>query len=84
MFAQWTPGKVTSRWIDIYSKDHNDTEANRLKWFRECICAVDALQLEDAVAMPYKIGCGLAGGNWQEYQKILDNASTNIVLYKYE
>jgi hypothetical protein len=34
--------------------------------------------------MPYKIGCGLAGGNWEIYKKMLEECSTKIVLYSIE
>lgn len=38
------------------------------------------------IAMPYKIGCGLAGGNWDNIYKIIEEelADFNVTLYKLE
>lgn len=65
-----------------------DTQEDRLQYFE--------LALEDfarqipptaSVAFPYKIGCGLAGGDWKKYSSILEKwAKTHpymkIALYK--
>ena len=32
--------------------------------------------------MPYGIGCGLAGGKWCEYKKMIEECKTKIVIYK--
>ena len=80
MFAQWTPSKVGA-YNRYYPKTYTDTTHNRQRWFRECLEALDALGL-DRVAMPYKIGCGLAGGFWPDYETMLNKAKTNIVLYR--
>jgi len=63
MMAQYYPGE--SRW--------EDTRANRLKWFQECLNQISELEnIEKAsIAFPYGIGCGLAGGNWQDYETLL-------------
>jgi NCAIR mutase (PurE)-related protein len=34
------------------------------------------------VAIPYGIGCGLAGGVWSDYEKMLNNCSTQVVIYR--
>ena len=38
------------------------------------------------IAMPYKIGCGLAGGNWDNIYKIIEEelADFDVKLYKLE
>jgi len=36
----------------------------------------------DVVGFPYGIGCGLAGGNWDDYYKILDESKLKIILFK--
>lgn len=80
MFAQWAPGRpgaFTAR----YNKAYDDTPANRHIWFRECLERIDALGIEE-IAMPYLIGCGLAGGHWPTYEATLSAAKTNIVLYR--
>ncbi|XP_064114804.1 uncharacterized protein LOC135221013 isoform X2 [Macrobrachium nipponense] len=46
----------------------SDTQENRIRWFRECLGKlVSELPKMDVkrVIFPYKIGCGLAGGNWE-------------------
>lgn len=80
MFAQWTPGKP-GQYMPYYPGTYADTKENRREWFARCIRALDGLGL-DRVAMPYGIGCGLAGGKWPEYEAILNAARTKIVLYQ--
>ena len=82
MMGQWLPGKPGS-YKDYYPKTYVDTKKKREEWFAECIDALDTLNY-DMVAMPYKIGCGLAGGNWKKYKEMLENSITKIVLYKIE
>lgn len=67
MFAQYAPGK---------SKNED-----RLLYFKKCLDAIDNMGFNE-VAMPYMIGCGLAGGNWDEYKKLLNECKTDIVIYK--
>lgn len=84
MFGQVLPGKpnsFTRYYKHIILKDDPD---DRVNYFKMCIKELDTLKLNCQVAMPYKIGCGLAGGNWEIYKKILEECETNIVLYKYE
>jgi O-acetyl-ADP-ribose deacetylase (regulator of RNase III) len=82
LFAQWTPGKCGS-FQKFYPDLYTDTRENREMWFKMCLDEIDKLGL-DEIAMPYLIGCGLAGGNWTKYEEILNEAKTNIVLYKLE
>jgi hypothetical protein len=63
--AQWDYGRGTRR-IPIYA----DTPPQREKWFQECLQALGALTYE-TLAFPYKIGCGLAGGQWTHYQPLI-------------
>ena len=79
LFAQWAPGKCGD-YARYYPKTYNDTKDNRLIWFKECMTKIDELNL-DEITMPYKIGCGLAGGDWKTYSHILQEAKTKIVLY---
>lgn len=79
LFAQWAPGKCGD-YARYYPKTYNDTKENRLAWFKECLAKIDELNLNE-IAMPYKIGCGLAGGDWKTYEQILETAKTKIILY---
>jgi O-acetyl-ADP-ribose deacetylase (regulator of RNase III) len=65
MFAQYHPGKA--EYI-------NDSPVKRLTWFRECLELVGKLvRDESSIAFPYKIGCNLAGGNWPDYLKTIED-----------
>jgi O-acetyl-ADP-ribose deacetylase (regulator of RNase III) len=79
LFAQWAPGK-SGDYAGYYPKTYNDTIENRLSWFKECMTQIDKLNL-DEITMPFKIGCGLAGGDWKIYEQILHEAKTYIILY---
>ncbi len=61
MYAQYYPGK---------SKYSNDIKALRLQWFKNCLNIIASSGIK-FVAMPYNIGCGAAGGNWEEYYNAL-------------
>lgn len=72
MFAQFCPGIPKS----LY-----DSANNRVKWFEQCIDTIIQSNFTD-IAMPFGIGCGLAGGDWNTYYKILQNCKLNVTLYK--
>ncbi len=64
LFAQLQPGTPTVI----------DSEAHRLAWFKECLCKMLLLACEKKyvrIAMPLRIGCGLAGGNVAQYETML-------------
>lgn len=77
MFAQVNPGKPTNK------DDLRDGEQVRKTYFIECMKRINELNPE-SVAMPWGIGCGLAGGDWDFYKKVIDKFSErfSIVLYK--
>ena len=82
LMAQWTPGKLGSS-NRYYPKTYQDTRVNREQWFQDCLDAIDDyVRPPDTVAMPYLIGCGLAGGKWETYQKMLEKCKTKIKLYR--
>ena len=78
--AQWCPGKPYV-YKKYYSSKYDDTYINRKKWFQECLDILDKKKY-DTVAMPYGIGCGLAGGKWVEYKKMIEECKTKIIIYK--
>lgn len=73
MLAQVRPGKAS----------RDDSKKMRLKYFSECLDKMAKLNLPE-IAFPYLIGCGLAGGNWLEYEKLLCDFTrhTPIVVVK--
>ena len=77
MFAQFNPGKP-------YKEDDlKDGYQARKKYFIDCMKLISDLKPE-SVAMPMFVGCGLAGGSWDFYKKVIDKFAENysIVLYK--
>ena len=88
MFAQYCPGK-NGRYAGVYGlPDLNkssicDNKKDRLKWFKECLEEIEKQEIT-RVAMPYLIGCGLAGGHWPDYRKALEESPLEIILYKFE
>lgn len=53
-------------------KQHDTYEA-RLKWFRECLVQILYIKNLESIAFPYKIGCGLAGGDWSKYLGMIED-----------
>ncbi len=82
LFAQWAPGKPGA-YSQYYPSYHIDNAINRLKWFQKGLKLLDDdPNIDSPVAVPYNIGCGLAGGNWDHYRKALEDAETSFVIYK--
>jgi len=70
------PGEISvhGRIINAYAQDYpgkSDKEP-RLEWFKKCMYAIVALKPK-SIAMPVFIGCGLAGGDWEQYYKVICN-----------
>ena len=86
LFAQWELGPA-EKFDRVRPAPPDDSEATRQGWFRECLNAMSKLKLK-SIAFPYKIGCGLAGGNWMEYEDMIqkfacDNPETEVIICEY-
>jgi hypothetical protein len=81
MFAQYCPGKP-EYYAKIYDKTYHDTYDNRLIWFKMCLDKILEAGITE-VSMPYYIGCGLAGGDWTKYYKVLQDTELKVNLWKY-
>lgn len=84
LFAQYGMGRPYA-YNNSGSDAHPDSHEDRLRWFESCLDMVASLQPK-SVAMPYNIGCGLAGGNWAEYEPVIDrwamsHPDMDVVLY---
>jgi hypothetical protein len=55
------------------SKYNNDSPAMRLKWFTQALNTINV----DVLYIPYKIGCGLAGGDWNKYKTVIEEYTHN-------
>jgi hypothetical protein len=83
MFAQYAPGS-SGVWKFLYPTDiYVDSIETRLKWFKECLGRMDLYGI-DKVAMPYRIGCGLAKGKWSDYLNAIKASEIHITLYECE
>jgi O-acetyl-ADP-ribose deacetylase (regulator of RNase III) len=65
MFSQFFPGNYSEK----------DTLSLRESYFKECLNKILLIEGIQEIAFPYKIGCGLAGGNWEIYEKMIDDFS---------
>ena len=85
-FAQFKMGRSNSQYfqrrdrlLDQHYKTWHrlDTKEWRKKMFAECLDNV-VFWIEEnggieTIAIPYKVGCGLAGGNWVQYERIISD-----------
>lgn len=74
LLAQFYPGKAGNYWRKIYGTSTDDSAANRLQWFAAALADLSE-QLKASsvrsVGFPFRIGCGLAGGNWPKYLALI-------------
>jgi len=79
LFAQESPGKCRAvlcwkqeRKMVGQSPLEEETPLKREEWFASALRHLDhSVSPTATIAFPYLIGCGLAGGNWPRYLKIL-------------
>ena len=60
------------------SRRKGDNQEERLLLFRECLRRVRDIEGLVSVAFPYKVGCGMAGGKWEEYEAELRGFAENL------
>ncbi len=90
LYSQLGPGKPGQASKKYGIKASADAAEKRLEYFEAALSALaDAAQAEQwkMIALPYNIGCGLAGGNWEDYSRMLNQfaaklPSITICLYK--
>lgn len=63
MYAQWYPGRAKSR--------GRDTSEERHRHFQSCLNRITRLRGLREVAFPFRIGCGMAGGEWEIYRAMI-------------
>jgi hypothetical protein len=75
MYAQLYPGSANAS---------DDTIELRQAWFKQCLNQISLTTGLKSIAFPYNIGCGLAGGHWPSYEKMIyDFADNNPHLQIY-
>lgn len=72
---------------EYYGRDQQYTQYDQLMFCLLKVCDyIKKSSIDGRLALPYKIGCGLAGGDWNEVyniiQRISDDTGVDIVLYK--
>lgn len=75
LFAQRSPGTPRAT--------GDDSAVARLRWFERSLDRLGSLMAAsgaEAVAMPFNIGCGLAGGAWPAYRKRLDDFASRYAV----
>ena len=86
MYAQYYPGKPK------YPKSSLDGSAVRLSYFYTCLLRVAKIPDLESIAFPWRIGCNLAGGNWDLYlgnltnfaQYVGEKFGTKVMIYRRE
>ena len=78
MYVQYYPGGPKYKY-------KNDNEQIRLFYFKKCLEKISELNI-NSISFSYGIGCGLAGGNWEKYEKMLSNftknSGINVYIYR--
>jgi len=75
---------IRDKIINIIGQKHqgkpssDDTSNMRLNYFKSSLEKISKIEGIKRVYLPYKIGCGLAGGNWDEYLKAIKEWSNDI------
>ena len=91
LFAQYRMGGngknyyyQNARHIDAEYLAVKDCPQSRLNYFKESMAALKKSLLFDwkninKIIIPFKLGCGLGGGNWVDYRKIIDECAVAVV-----
>jgi O-acetyl-ADP-ribose deacetylase (regulator of RNase III) len=76
MYGQFSPGSI---------KKEEEEYRNREEYFKNCLKELKNFVIANhvkKVAFPYKIGCGLAGGNWNNYFQMLNSFAKEVNMEK--
>jgi hypothetical protein len=72
----------------VASEKSMETPQMRHGWFVSALMKIQDIPDLESVAFPYKIGCGLAGGNWEFYRSCIDTLAeatpAKVSIYKLE
>jgi O-acetyl-ADP-ribose deacetylase (regulator of RNase III) len=79
LYAQYRPGKPSPQ----------DSKTDREGWFRRCLDLLEKVPGLTSLAMPWKIGCGLGGGDWGVYEGMIrewaeGHPDIAVTIYKLE
>lgn len=71
MVGQYYPGISTANSV-------LDNFENRERYFKLCLDKISKINNLESIAFPYFIGCGLAGGDWNNYLAMLETFANNV------
>ena len=74
MLAQYYPG------ISRYPDSPKDGIKAREQYFHQCLNEISKIPDLESIAFPFKIGCGLAGGSWNIYLRMIENFAYQIEM----
>lgn len=81
-FVQINPNLIIA---NLFSQYDCGTESRKVEYYAlsQCLSKVNvrALSEEMAVYIPYKMSCGLAGGDWNVVSEIINRHSSDIEVY---
>ena len=74
--GQFLPGKPASNTVaGLLIKE---TAEVRVKYFSKCLSSIACINDLSSIDFPWRIGCGLAGGDWDQYYKMIDSFATKV------
>ena len=80
MLAQLYPGSPK------YPDSVKDGFLARQRYFKDCLIKIIKIKDLESIAFPFRIGCGLAGGSWNIYEKLIDifakKAKADVFVYR--
>ena len=88
MIGQYYPGCGSK--ISHANDKFPDGADDRKGYFQQCLDRIALIDNLESIAFPYKIGCDLAGGDWNVYSEMLENFTerlkdkVKVVIFKYE
>ena len=90
------PGKAERQVINIYGQINpggprpgRDSSHSRLEAFSKALNQIAGLPELKSIGFPHGIGCGLARGDWEEYERLLEGfayqlATRNVSVILYQ
>ena len=87
LFAQDVPGKLEWKPYAYGKLTREETQKIREKWFVKALTKLTELDLKkESIAIPYQIGCGLAGGVWKNYRRHIEDfakrTGVDVTIYR--
>jgi hypothetical protein len=88
LFGQYDIGKV-GKFYGIRPKDFDDSTENREKWFKQSLTSFgdyiknkfNSDKIKINAYIPYNIGCGMAGGKWENYLNMINEFNETYKQY---